>query len=207
MRPAAAIFVVCSVLLHAAPDAASPRQPVTVLVDFEKPHAAFSIRALERELQSLLEPVGFIIDVQLKSDLPPSPEFADLVIFKMKGSCTMSELRLPIGALSDERGPLAMAYASNGEMLHFGAVECDRVRESLQRLLGRANPERHQAVFGTALGLIMAHEMYHMMANSSAHTKTGFTKSSLSARELLAGDLTLPAVAQQAVRRRLILGR
>jgi hypothetical protein len=204
---AAATFVLSSVVLSAAPAAVSSTQAVTVLVDFEKPHSALFIDALRNQLHALLGPVGFKVDLQLKSELPPYPEFAELVLFKMKGSCTMSALPLPIGALSDERGPLAMAYSSDGEVLHFGEVECDRVRESLQRILGRGNSEKHQAVFGTALGLVIAHEMYHMMANSSAHTKTGVTKSSLSARELLAGDLTLPALAQQAVHRGPILGR
>lgn len=204
MRAQAAVLIVCSGLLQAAPNEIPPMQPVTVLVDFEKPHSAVSVDALRRELQALLEPVGFKIDLQLKSELPASPVFADLVVFKMKGSCTMTSLPLPVEALSDERGPLAMAYSSDGEVLHFGAVECDRIRESLQRVLGRGSPENRQAVFGTALGLVIAHEMYHMMADSRAHTKTGLTKASLSASELLDGELTLPGIAQRAVRHSLV---
>jgi hypothetical protein len=198
MRLFAALLIACSTAVPAFPRLDSSSQQVTVLVDFERPHAGVSLAAMQSELQTLLGPVGLRIDLRLKSDLPEHPEFSDLVVFKMKGSCTLSGL--PLAALSDERGPLAMAYASDGELLHFGAVECDRVREALRRVVGpdgRAN----EAVFGKALGLVVAHEMYHMMANSKAHTRNGVTKHSLSAEELLSGKLALAEVAREAIRR------
>ena len=108
---------------------------------------------------------------------------------------------MPVGALSDERGPLAMTYSSDGQLLHFGEVECDRVRQSLQRVLGRGYPEKRQIAFGTALGVVMAHEMYHMMANAKGHTGEGITKHSLSAEEMLAGELAIPDAARRAVQR------
>lgn len=88
-------------------------------------------------------------------------------------------LPMPVGALSDERGPLAMTYSSDGELLHFGEVECDRVRQSLQRVLGKGYPEKRQAALGMALGVVMAHEMYHVMANAKSHTGQGITTQSL----------------------------
>ena len=108
---------------------------------------------------------------------------------------------LPVGVLSDERGPLAMTYSSDGELLHFGEVECDRVRQSLQRVLGKGYPERREAALGMALGVVMAHEMYHMIANAKDHTGEGITKHSLSAEEMLAGRLSIPDAARKAVQR------
>jgi hypothetical protein len=174
-------------------------QSVTVLVDFEKPYAAASIDALRDELQNLFASSGLKIDLRLKNQLPPGAEFNQLVVFKMKGACSM--VSVPLGALSDERGPLAMTYSSDGELLHFGEVECDRVRHSLQRVLGKGYPEKRQTAFGTALGIVMAHEMYHMMANAKGHTGEGITKHSLSAEEMLAGELGIPDTARKAVQR------
>jgi hypothetical protein len=199
MRSFAALLIACSTVVPAFPRFDSSLQQVTVLVDFEQPHAGVSLAAMQSELQTLLGPVGLRIDLRLKSDLPDRPEFSDLVVFKMKGSCTLSGL--PVAALSDERGPLAMAYASDGELLHFGAVECDRVRESLRRVVGPGGGRANEAVFGRALGLVVAHEMYHMMANSKTHTRNGVTKHSLSAQELLSGKLALAEVAREAIRR------
>jgi hypothetical protein len=183
-------------LLSAAANS-TPPAPVTVLVDFEKPHSSVSLIAMRRELETLLQPVGLKIDVLVRSELIPAQEFADLVIFKMKGSCVMEPL--PFDALSDERGPLAMAYSSDGEVLHFGEVECDRIRQSLGRVIGANTSNYRQTLLGRAIGLVIGHEIYHMMANSAVHTKHGVTKASLSSRELLEADLNLPVFARKAL--------
>jgi hypothetical protein len=196
MRLVLAGVLVVFAAFRAYPD---PGQSVTVLVDFEKPYSTASIDALRGELQTLFASSGLKIDVRLKSELPPGSEFNQLVVFKMKGACSM--LPMPVGALSDERGPLAMTYSSDGELLHFGEVECDRVRQSVQRVVGKGYPEKRQAALGMALAVVMAHEMYHMMANAKAHTGHGITKHSLSAEEMLAGELSIPDTARKAVQR------
>jgi hypothetical protein len=196
MRLVLAGVLVVFAAFRAYPD---PGQSVTVLVDFEKPYSTASIDALRGELQTLFASSGLKIDVRLKSELPPGSEFNQLVVFKMKGACSM--LPMPVGALSDERGPLAMTYSSDGELLHFGEVECDRVRQSVQRVVGKGYPEKRQAALGMALAVVMAHEMYHMMANAKAHTGQGITKHSLSAEEMLAGELSIPDTARKAVQR------
>lgn len=197
---------VAALLLAAAfpafPDTSDSGQSVTVLLDFEKPYAPASMDAMRHELQTLLEPAGLKVDLRLKDDVAPGAIFNQLVVFKMKGACSM--VALPVGALSDERGPLAMTHSSDGTLLHFGEVECDRVRQSIQRVLGRGYPERRQAALGTALGVVMAHEMYHMIANAKNHTGEGVTKRSLSAQELLAGDLSVPELARKAVQHGLV---
>ena len=174
---------------------------LTVVVNFEKPHSDASVVALRHELTSLMEPAGLDVDVMLRNELPPYPEFSELVVFEMKGSCSMKGIPSLMGELPAELGPLAMAYSSDGQILHFGEVECDRVRECLQRITGRGSPEKHQAAFGTALGIVIAHELYHMIAGAKAHTKGGLTKKSLSARELLSGELSIPAVVGESLRR------
>lgn len=199
MRLVVAVVLVCFAAFRAYPDTSDPGQSITVLVDFEKPYSTASIDALRTELETLFKPAGVKIDLRLKNQIPPGAEFNQLVIFKMKGACSM--VAMPIGALSDERGPLAMTYSSDGEMLHFGEVECDRVRQSLQRVLGRGYPEKRQTALGMALGMVMAHEMYHMIADAKGHTTAGVTKHSLSAEEMLAGRLSLPAAAKKAVER------
>ncbi len=109
---------------------------------------------------------------------------------------------LPIGALSDERGPLAMTHSVDGELLPFGEVECDRVRTALQRTVGRSNPEAHQVEYGVALARVMAHEIYHMLAKSAAHTREGVTKQALSSTELSRETLRLSPPAQTALQER-----
>ena len=174
--------------------------PITVLLDFEQPHSAASVQSLQTELDRILAPARLKVDLRLQSELPSAPQFADLVLFKMKGHCTMDAL--PIGALSDERGALAMTYSVDGGFLPFGEVECDRVRQSIQRTLGKGNPEGHQVAYGVALARVIAHEMYHMIANSSSHTKHGVTKESLSGSELSQQFLFYPTAVSNSLQER-----
>jgi hypothetical protein len=208
MRPVKSLFTAlfaASSVLCAATASVPSAAPITVLVDFEKPHSKQSVVAMRHELEALLEPAGLKIDLKVRSELLPGQEFIDLVVFKMKGSCVMETWAAH--ELWDERGPLAMSYSSDGEVLHFGEVECDRIRQSLDRVLSHSGAQDRQALLGRALGLVIGHEVYHMVANSTTHTKRGVTKESLSARELLAGDLTLSTVARHALQQALTAGR
>lgn len=201
MRRSAVLFwSICASLMCANPSLtrSTTATSVTVLLDFEQLHSRASFDALRQELGRILKPARLKVDLRIKSEVPPSAQFGELVVFKMRGACTMNAL--PIGALSDERGALAMTYSVDGQLLPFGAVECDRVRESLQQVLGSGNPEEHQSAFGVALARVMAHEMYHMIGRCAAHTKDGITKESLSGRELAARALPLPANAANALR-------
>lgn len=183
---------------NAAPAPVKSQDSVTVLLDFEQTHSTTSLAAMKRELQNIMDSTGMSVELRLRDEVAQNAQFNRLVLFKMKGACTMNAL--PIGALSDERGPLAMTYSSDGKLLSFGEIECDRVRESLQRTLGRGNPEERQATYGTALARVMAHEMYHMIANSKTHTKEGVTRESLSSWDLLDKQLPLSDRAEAAVR-------
>lgn len=171
--------------------------PLTVLVDFEAPHSETSLQSMRKGLRQILGPGGLSVDVQLKSDLPENPQFGQLVIFKMKGSCSLAS---PVsGPIYDERGPLAMSYTSDGEVLHFGEVECDRVRHSLQRILGMNHSLKCQQAYGSALAIVIAHEVYHMLGNVSGHTREGVTKPGLTAAELMDTKLAMPHNALAAI--------
>jgi hypothetical protein len=171
--------------------------PLTVLMDFEAPHSETSLRSLRLSLSHLLAPSNFAVDVQLKSDLPDHPQFGELVVFKMKGSCNIESSR--VGPMYDERGPLALAYTSDGQVLHFGEVECDRVRHSLQRILGRNASIKSQQAYGTALAIVVAHELYHMLGNARIHTHEGLTRPELSAADLTNSGLAMSPIALETI--------
>jgi len=162
---------------------------LTVLLDFQDRHAAVPLKPLERELQGMFSDAHIHVNLKLKNTVRDYTEFKELVVFKLKGHCTLDNL--PIGAISDERGPLAMTYSVDGEILPFGEVECDRLQRTMQ-----GNPHAtglfRQSAFNTALARVMAHEIYHMLACSNVHTKSGVTKESLSTHELSSGALSFP---------------
>ena len=175
-------------------------QPVTVLLEYDKPESPLASRALKSELSKIFSGSKIQLSLRLRKQLPDYAQFDDpIVLFRMRGACTM--MALPVAALSDERGPLAMTHMVNGEMLPFGEVECDRVRTSLQRKLGRTSAANHETQMGIALARVIAHEVYHMMARSTTHTKDGLTKAALSSEELYQGELPLPKRASSKLDR------
>lgn len=190
-------LLICALpaLLAAAP---SPGLPLTVVLDFEHVKTSVPLPAVQSELQKLLSAANLTVDLRLRNELPDSPQLGQVVIFKMRGFCS-TDPAIPVGALSDERGALAMTYTSDGQILPFGEVECDRVRQSLSRLWGQPLPKGHETDLALAIARVLAHEVYHMLGDSVAHTRTGVTKESLTARELTQPELSFPKAAQVAV--------
>ncbi len=173
--------------------------PLTVLMDFEGPHSEASLKSFKQSLNLILNPGGIQVDVALKKDLPPNAQFGQLVIFKMKGSCSMNPVHHDLKV--SDTGPLALAYTSDGQVLHFGEVECDHLRHTLERILGMSGSLRNQQAYGTALAVVVAHEVYHMLGNAINHTRRGLTKAALSASELTDAKLSLSANAMTAIKK------
>jgi hypothetical protein len=93
---------------------------------------------------------------------------------------------------------LASAFVTDGSVLPFGEIRCDRVRASVMHAFGPANPQMHEYQFGLALANVMKHELYHMLTGSVGHTQHGVTKRSLSPFELVS-DVPIPESAAAAM--------
>ena len=112
----------------------------------------------------------------------------------------------PLPPIPDELGlPFAVTYTTGGRLLPFGAVDCDRVRQSLKRAFTPADYSRGDLLFGRALGRVLAHELYHMLARSAAHGKTGVTERALSGDQLCHDRIGLSPQSLAAIRRQLRL--
>jgi hypothetical protein len=120
-----------------------------------------------------------------------------MVVLTMSGRCAMDAF--PV--IPDELGlPLGMTYSSDGEILPFGKIDCDRVRESVKRVVNGGR--RDDAILGRALGRVVAHEMYHMLSHSKTHTRAGVTSKSLSPSDLTGATLNMPRLASKALKTR-----
>src|SRR5271165_1899557 len=104
-------------VIYCASSAGVAANPVTILLDFDKPHSQMSLQAMETEVSSLMKATGVAVAWQMKSELPSHAEFAELVVIKLTGYC-MTTMPMPM----DERGPLAFAHSTDGEVLPFGEV-------------------------------------------------------------------------------------
>lgn len=164
--------------------AQSSRHSVTVLLDFQSSHSDDSLQAMRVEAQRLLVDSGIDLDVKLKGDVSPSAEFADVLVFKVTGDCEMVSKKAVNPMLYDERGVLAEAYEVDGEILSFGAIHCDPIKAMTLHLPAAKKDPRRNRAFGVALGRVLAHEAYHMLAHTTQHTQAGVTRQVLSVADL-----------------------
>lgn len=178
--------------LHAATSGTTPE--IAVIVQADETFSPQAWQAMEAESKRIAKQAGLRIRFVERSQAA-AEEFADLVVFRMKGRCEMDTLP----ALLDERGPFAWAFTADGNVLPFGEVKCDRVRESIKTALRPKDYSKADELYGRALGRVVAHELYHMLANTTKHGKSGVAKHSLSAQQLIAERLDFASSERMAI--------
>jgi hypothetical protein len=167
--------------LHAAGAA-----ELTVVIDFEGSHSDRSVEQMKREAEEIFKSAGIHLNWRARNEVGTKP-YENLVMVHFKGKCILE----PVPMLYDERGPFAFAYKSDGDVLPFSEVECDRVTASLQSALWGDDFARPDYLMGRALGRVLAHELVHILTKSAMHGSEGVTQATFSSRELIGAPLRL----------------
>ena len=184
MRP---VYCALSVLLI-SPAAAYAGDNLTLLIQFEGKPSQQSVQVMKAELQTLMKNVS--VDWKLLNELGPGESFPDLVVIKFKGSCQVQRSEPVAPFLLDERGPLAFTHTTDGQVLPFSEVECDKLRRTLKPLTRGVSQQTADIMLGRALGRVLAHELYHVRSNTRKHEKDGVNQRGLTLDQL-AGKLSL----------------
>jgi len=162
---------------------------ITLLLQFEKKHSEKSVQEMKREMLAIMKDTGLQLDFRSLKDFNPNEPVTDLVVVKFKGTCQME----PLPVLFDERGPLAFTHSTDGEVLPFSEVACDRVRQSVESAMWGGDRAKADMLFGRALGRVLAHELVHIVARTNKHGVKCVAKTSLSGVQLIADRLELDA--------------
>jgi hypothetical protein len=65
---------------------------------------------------------------------------------------------------------------NHGEVMPYAEIQCDQIRTGLAGVrLGPSQKDRQRAL-GLALGRVVAHELYHVLAKTTAHAEHGLAK-------------------------------
>jgi hypothetical protein len=155
--------------------------PVAVYTQFQHEPPPVVVASLKEEVESIMEPIGLPIVWRSLAAVRGNEVSEELAVATFKGSCEGSSLaNVPF-----RRGALGWTHISDGEVLPFTDVECDRIHAFVQRgLLSTASEERNR-VFGRALGRVLAHELFHIFAVTTQHESTGVDQPAYTASELL----------------------
>lgn len=161
---------------------------VGVFLDFDNVPGKVPVEVMKKEVASLLKNSGITLDWHIAGQNDGAHAFDGLVVLKFRGECRVqsgqSDDDPPIPA--GQTGTLGSTRVENGRVLPFSEVKCDAVRQALSYLRPEANQGEKQKALGLAMGRVVAHELYHILARTTAHAGRGLARAAESLQDLVA---------------------
>jgi len=155
--------------------------PIALYTHFqhEPPPAVFD--ALQDEVNSIMAPMDLHFSWHSQSAAHSGVVSVVAVVITFKSACDVFGLT----PHSSNPGPLGWTHISDGVILPFAGVDCQAIRAFIQKRLLTISAEGREEAYGRALGRVLAHELYHIFANTTRHGTYGVAKSKFTAQELL----------------------
>ncbi len=164
----------------------TPLADITVVLDFKGANSPGTTREMQREATLILGATGVHLSFTNRTEAS-SHDFSDLVVMTFRGNCKSE----PPAPRYDESGPYAVTWTTDGRVLPFGEVDCEKVIQSARSAMWGGDLARAEMFYGRALGRVMAHELVHMLTKSGNHARSGVQRWALSPRDLTGTVLTL----------------
>jgi hypothetical protein len=153
---------------------------VGVFIDFDAVPSERSVAAMKKEAGDILSSAGFQLDWRLLSQNRGEESFSNVVVVKFRGKC---RLEYPAqGSDVPDTLTLASTLVADGHVLPYSEVRCDEIRKVLPY-----TAQGRQQAMGRALGRVVAHELYHLLVDTTKHTGTGLAKATINGWELITG--------------------
>lgn len=158
-----------------------PVAPVAVYTQFLLDAPPAVVAALQAEVDSIMAPSGLTFDWRSLATAGQSPA-VELAVITFKGRCDANGV-IPH---NPNPGPLGWTHLTGGTIIPFADIDCEAIGSFLQRDLRFEKPDQRQTTFGRAVGRVLAHELYHIFANTKRHGSCGVGREAYSVQDLLA---------------------
>jgi hypothetical protein len=123
---------------------------------------------------------------------------APLAVVKLIGTCDMDAR----GADS-KPGPLGWTDAVDGALLPFSELACDRIRSAVDSVMYLDDRIRGNELLGRAMGRVLAHELFHIVAATRHHTESGVSQAAFTPADLISDRLELDTEGVELLQERL----
>ena len=177
------VIIVCLALFGNSPlfaGGVTIGSPVGVYLEFEKPPSDTAINAARNEASDIFRSVGITIAWRLMSENHGDEAFSQLALVTLTGKCACEGFMEP----TFETMVLGETNVLNGEVQPFIKIRCDAIRQVLTSIEFSPNRRLDDAVLGRAIGRVLAHELYHVVLETTHHAASGLAKKFLTAEEL-----------------------
>jgi hypothetical protein len=157
---------------------------VSLYTSFQQTAPGTVVEALRTEVDAVMAPMGMHFEWRSLAGARGNETVAELAVVTFRGRCDASGLM----ARPPQSGPLGWTHVSDGVILPFSDIDCDRIRLFLQRDLLFVRADEREEMFGRAVARVLAHELYHIFAHTTHHAPDGVAKSTYTVQELLSGN-------------------
>ncbi len=164
---------------------------IALYYDFEHQPPPVVQNALEGETVAILTPMRQTIEWRSLAKVRPGEVATELAVVTFKGSC---DLLQPLPRASRQR-TLGLTHITDGAILPFSDIDCDRIRLFLDKELQHRRPADRDGIFGRAIGRVVAHELYHIFANTTHHATAGIARSAFTVKDLIKDSFRLEEAA------------
>lgn len=175
---------------------AAPVLPISLYMSFQQQPPPAVLAAIREEVEAIMAPIGLHFEWRNLDGDRGQEVSVELAVITFQGRCDTAGPALR-GKVA---GALGWTHMSDGEILPFTDIACDRVREFVSRALSAVNLVERQTAYGRALGRVLAHELYHIFANTTKHGSWGVAKESYSVLDLLTEEFQFQEKESRLIR-------
>jgi hypothetical protein len=158
--------------------------------------APAAVREMTREVARIMKRSGLKLEWHLDSVEKVFNE--PLAVVKLLGTCGMD-----VRGAAAKPGPLGWTDVVDGSLLPFSELACDRIRGAVESVMHLDDRIRANELLGRAMGRVLAHELFHIVAGTRQHTESGVSQAALSPADLIADRLELDAEGAELLQERL----
>jgi hypothetical protein len=162
--------------------------------------SAPTVSFMRKEAESLLRTAGYSVEWR-DAKARPAGGSADLVFVDLGGVCTAPMGPMPGSPAPDDNQPsLASTDLEDGVVLPFSRIDCTALTRVLSAMFAREAPARRTYLYGRAMGRLVAHELYHVLAQTRDHAAAGIGKPCFTAADLVTDRFEFESVALARLR-------
>ncbi len=157
------------------------------------------LAAANRELEALMETAGYRVVWRYAAEQPSGMGAENLVIVELRGVCVAQFSDTAVRPLP-WTVPLASSSVVDGKVLPFTWLDCTALNRFLAPVAFDKPKTEQDDLYGRSMARLLAHELYHVLAQTNDHAPAGLAKARFSTADLLADHLDFEPVALDRLR-------
>ena len=170
---------------------------IRLYTDFQQAPPDAVLDSIQDELAKIMSPSGLAFQWSSLAENRGNEVSAQVAVIHFSGQCGV----VNSATLNSQSGALGWTDMTDGAILPFSDIDCDRIEALLRANLIAKPKQEQEEVLGRAVGRVLAHELYHILVSTARHSSQGVAKPSYSAQDLLSKSLQFEQKESDELRR------